>query len=241
MTAHGATAAGLHEQLLEAIGADLAAGELSPGMVLPIEALEERYGVSRTVVREAVKVLQQLGIVTSRRRVGISIQPSTQWEALNPYVIRWRLAGPTRVAQLREISELRTGVEPVAASLAARRATSQQCQTLVNAAGGMLVTGHRGDLQPYLEHDIVFHTTLLAASGNAAFASLAPLVAEALSGRTQHDLMPARPLPEAMRWHREVADAIAAGDPRLAEEGMRCIVREAQEATDPELASSHDS
>lgn len=240
MTPREPAGTGLHERLLAAIGADLASGDLAPGTVLSIEAFEERYGVSRTVVREAVKVLQQLGIVSSRRRVGISVLPADQWEALSPYVIRWRLEGSQRLAQLREISELRSGVEPVAAALAARRATDEQRLALVTAAGGMTVTGRRGDLEPYLDHDVVFHTTLLAGSGNGAFASLAPLVAEALRGRTHHNLMPARPLPEAIVWHREVAEAIASGDSEVAEDRMRRIVREAASAIDPGLdAADH--
>lgn len=76
-----AAPAGLHSQILDALGADLASGALAPGQVLSSERLEERYGVSRTVVREAVRVLEQLGIVHSRRRVGISIRPQQEWEA----------------------------------------------------------------------------------------------------------------------------------------------------------------
>lgn len=227
-----ATAAGLHGQMLDALGADLASGALAPGDVLSIDRLEERYGVSRSVVREAIRVLEQLGIVSSRRRVGISVRPPSQWAALSPYVIRWRLAGPGRLDQLREIGELRTGTEPVAAALAARRATDEQRATLLAAASGMLVTGTAGDLDAYLAHDVTFHTTLLEASGNAAFASLAPIVAEALKGRTHHHLMPARPVADAIRWHREIAEAVTIGDAAAAERHARSIVAEAQGAVD---------
>jgi len=230
---HMSTTDGLHGQMLDAVGADLASGELAPGAVLSIDRLEQRYGVSRTVVREAVRVLEQLGIVRSRRRVGVTIRPAAEWAALSPYVIRWRLAGPQRLDQLREIGELRLGVEPLAAALAATRANPEQRATLVTAAGGMLVNGTQGDLTTYLEHDVRFHTTLLEASGNAAFASLSPLVAEALSGRTRHDLMPPKPLPEAIRWHRDVAEAVTLGDAEAAERTMRLIVAEARDAVDP--------
>ena len=223
---------GLHHSVLTQIGADLTSGTLAAGDVCSMEQLEGRYGVSRTVVREVVKVLESLGVVTSRRRVGVTIQPESAWEALSPVIIRWRLEGPQRLAQLREVSELRRGVEPQAARLAAQRATPEQATRLREAAEGMAATGPEGDLQAYLAHDIVFHQTLLEASGNALLSGFAPFVAEALTGRTEHDLMPEIPEQGAIDWHAEVARAIASGHPDLAEETTRRIVTEAQDAMD---------
>ena len=96
----------------------------------------------------------------------------------------------------------------------------------------MAQTGPKGELSAYLEHDIVFHRTLLEASGNALLAGFAPFVAEALTGRTDHDLMPDIPEQGAIDWHVEVAAAIADGHPELAEETTRRIVTEAQAAMD---------
>ncbi len=221
---------GLHAQVLARLGEDLTRGEIAPGAVLSMEKLEDRYAVSRTVVREVVKVLESLGVVTSRRRVGVTVQPPAAWEALSPLVVRWRLAGPGRADQLRELSELRRGIEPIAAALAAVRATDAQVAALGEAAVGMSVTGPRGDLRSYLAHDVAFHEVLLAASGNGALASLAPLVAEALTGRTEHRLMPSRPEVAAIRWHAAVAEAVAFRDAARAESVMRTIVDEAQGA-----------
>ena len=114
---------GLHEQVLAKIGPDLVEGVLVPGQVLRIEGLEARYGVSRTVIREVVKVLESLQIVSSRRRVGVRVRPRREWNLFDPRIIRWRLDGPGRAEQLRLLSELRHGIEPVAAQLAARHAT----------------------------------------------------------------------------------------------------------------------
>ena len=104
---------GLHHSVLTRIGADLTTGRLAAGDVFSMEQIEARYGVSRTVVREVVKVLESIGVASSRRRVGVTIQPESSWEALSPVIIHWRLEGPQRLAQLREVSELRRGVEPV--------------------------------------------------------------------------------------------------------------------------------
>lgn len=223
-------AGGLHADVLDRLGPDLLWGELSGVGDLRLELVETRYGVSRTAAREVVRVLEAMGVVSSRRRVGLTVRPRSAWNALDPRLIRWRLAGPERAAQLRSLSQMRTAVEPVAAGLAARYATPAQCGDLTAAVIGMSVTGQAEDLEAYLAHDVVFHRTLLVASGNELFASLAGVVAEVLAGRTHHHLMPARPEPAAIRLHGDVATAVAAGDPPAAEGAMRAILAEAAEA-----------
>ena len=220
----------LHAGVLEQLGTDLVAGALAGVSDLRLELLEERYGVSRTVAREVVRVLEAMGVVRSRRRVGITILPRAEWNALDPRLIRWRLAGDERADQLRALSELRAAVEPVAASLAARHATPEQSGELTAAVIGMSVTGQAGDLDAYLAHDIRFHAVVLQASANPLFASLTEVIAEVLTGRTHHHLMPSRPEPAAIRLHGDVAEAIAAADPRRADEAMREILAEALEA-----------
>jgi DNA-binding FadR family transcriptional regulator len=223
-------ATGLHEHVLNRLGPDLVGGDLAHAADLRLELLEDRYGVSRSVAREAVRVLESMGVVSSRRRVGITIRPRADWNALDPRLIRWRLAGPERATQLRFLSELRRGIEPVAAALAASHATPQQCGELTGAVIGMSVTGQARDLDAYLGHDIRFHRVLLEASSNEMLASLAGVVAEVLTGRIHHRLMPERPNPVAIRLHGDVAEAIAASDGPRAEQAMRAILTEAQEA-----------
>lgn len=220
----------LHTRVLDRLGSELTSGAVAVGSTFSTESLMERYGVSRTIAREALKVLEQNGVVTSRRRVGVTVRPVTEWAALSPLVVRWWLDSPERPRQLRELSELRSGIEPVAAGLAAIRATDAQRSAISAAVMGMSLTGPKGDLESYLEHDIAFHRTVLEASGNAGLASLAPLVGEALSGRTHHDLMPSVPEPKAIRWHFGVAEAIALGDSAEAMRVMRSIVSEALDA-----------
>ncbi len=223
---------GLHEQVLAKIGPDLVEGVLVPGQVLRIEGLEARYGVSRTVIREVVKVLESLQIVSSRRRVGVRVRPRREWNLFDPRIIRWRLDGPGRAEQLRLLSELRHGIEPVAAQLAARHATPEQCGKLTGAVIGMTVTGKAGDLEAYLAHDVTFHQVLLEASGNEMFAALAPVAAEVLTGRTHYDLMPASPSVAAIRQHGDVAQAVAGGSPEQARRAMDDILDESMDAMD---------
>ena len=226
VTRTGGTA-GLHAGLLEKLGRLIADGDLAEGQVLRTEELEEHYAVSRTVAREAIRVLESMGLVTSRRRVGVTVTPRAQWNVFDPMLIRWRLAGGGRADQLRSLSELRAGFEPAAARYAATRATPEQCGILTGAVMDMAVHGRAGDLQPYLEADILFHRTLLEASGNEMLAALADVVAEVLSGRTLHGLMPATPEPGAIRLHADVAQAVQARDADAAHRAMSEIITEA--------------
>ncbi|MBC7549858.1 MAG: FadR family transcriptional regulator [Cellulomonas sp.] len=221
---------GLHEQVLARLGPALVSGELTEGSVLTIDDLARQYGVSRTVARDVVKVLESLQLVTTRRRVGITVRPRTDWNAFDPRLIRWQLAGPDRTRQLRALSELRNAVEPTAAALAALRANPEQCGRMTAAVIGMSITGRQGDLEAYLQHDVAFHCALLQASGNDMFAALASVVGEVLAGRTHHDLMPAHPEPAAIRLHGDIAEAVAAGDSARAERATRAIMDEAKEA-----------
>jgi DNA-binding FadR family transcriptional regulator len=218
----------LHERVLSRLGPAIVGGEPAPGQVLRLEQLESRYGVSRTVVREVVKVLESMNVVTSRRRVGVTVLPRSHWNLFDPRMIHWRLAGDDRASQLASLSDLRAGIEPVAACLAARNATPEQCGRLTAAVIGMSVSARGEDVEEYLSHDTDFHQAVLQGSGNEMFAGLAQVVAEVLSGRS-HRPQTAQPEPEAIRLHADVADAIQAGDASRAERAMRAIVGDAGE------------
>lgn len=231
MAAKNHTTSGLHGSVLDGLGILITSGQLPPAHILRIEQLEHRFGVSRSVIREAIRVLESMGLLTSRRRVGVTVAPRSAWHLFDPRIIRWRLDGDDRDQQLRSLQQLRRGVEPVAAGLAARHATPEQCGTLTGAVMQMAVHGRSGDLAAYLDADILFHATLLEASGNEMLAALTDVVAEVLTGRTHHHLMPDHPEPAAIRWHAEVAQAVQSGDCQAAERAMRDILQEATRAT----------
>lgn len=217
----------LHDNVLAAIGAEIVSGALAPGQVITLDGISDRHRVSRSVAREAIRVLESMGMVASRRRVGITIQPVERWNVFDPMVIRWRLESGDRAAQLVSLSELRRGFEPTAAALAARRADPHQCRIMAAAVSDMVMHGRSGDLESYLLADKVFHRTLLAASGNEMFRALNGVVAEVLAGRTHHGLMPETPNPAAIALHDEVARAIRLRDEEGAERAMRAIIDEA--------------
>ncbi|MEU1275426.1 FCD domain-containing protein [Streptomyces sp. NPDC005799] len=214
---------GLHGRVLDTLGPAITAGEYPPGSVLRTDELAQRFDVSRSVMREAVRVLESMHLVESRRRVGVTVRPEAEWNVYDPQVIRWRLAGADRPRQLRSLTVLRSAVEPVAAALAARNASAQQCAELTQCALGMVANSRGHKLEEYLVHDVAFHRVILAASGNEMFARLGDVVAEVLSGRTHHDVMFEDPDPAAVTLHVQVAEAVRAGDAARAEELTREI------------------
>ncbi|MFI8932871.1 FadR/GntR family transcriptional regulator [Streptomyces sp. NPDC053474] len=227
-----AQAPGLHARVLDSLGPSITGGEYPPGSVLRTDELAQRFEVSRSVMREAVRVLESMHLVASRRRVGVTVLPAAEWNVYDPQVIRWRLAGADRPRQLRSLTVLRSAVEPVAAGLAARHATAEQCAALTEYALGMVATSRGQQLDAYLVHDIAFHRTVLNASGNEMFARLGDVVAEVLTGRTQHDVMFEDPDPAAVTLHVRLAEAVREGDPARAEALTREIAEGALQELD---------
>ncbi len=216
----------VYDGVLAELGPRIVDGSLPEGAVITLEWLGQEYGVSRTVAREVAQVLASMNIVEMRRRTGIRVRPREEWDSYAPAVVRWRLDGAGRAEHLHELAQLRTAVEPHSAALAASRADTAAGAELVRLAHAMEAAGAEGDLRTFLEHDVAFHRLLLRLSGNVMFARLADVVEEVLRGRTEHDLMPAEPKPEARRLHLMVAEAVAAGDAGVAQAAMTAICTE---------------
>lgn len=214
----------LRNMVLDTLGREICSGAIGPDSIFTTESVEDRFQVSRPVVREALRALEALGLVVSKRRVGVRVQPLTQWNVYDLQVIRWRLAGPSRVAQLRSLTELRGAIEPAAARLAAMRAPLNQASELVGLAGRLWAAGREGDTERFLQLDREFHALVLEMSGNEMFAQLHHLVDEVLSGRTHYGLMPQYPAHEALQMHVDIATAIQAGNADKAAAAMIAIM-----------------
>lgn len=208
-----------HSDVLDQIGRRIANGDLVPATVMTLADLEAEYEASRTVIRETVRVLESIGMVQSRRRVGITVCPTEDWDWFDAHLIRWNLTGPKRKAQLETLMELRIAVEPTAARLAASRASRAQGEELVRLAVEMESLGEclRGRSAEYLADDMAFHTLLLDSSGNRMFNTLAKPVRETLRGRVELGLMPAKPIDASLRGHVYAAQAVLDRDPDAAE------------------------
>ncbi len=212
------------------LGADIVAGILRPGDGFTLQGLIDRFAVSRTVAREAMRLLEEMSLVAARPRVGITVLPPDAWDRFNPRLIRWRLDSPHRDEQLRSLTELREAVEPAAARLAAERATPAERERLVRLAHDLRDAATTIDGAALARIDIDYHTALLAASHNEMFAALTGAVAEVLDGRIRLGLQPSPPEADALDLHLLLARSVADGDRAAAERHARALVHEVRDA-----------
>src|SRR5918997_449134 len=212
---------GLHREVVHQLGLLVLGDGTAPGATLPDEtALSARFGVSRTVVREAIKVLASKGLVETRPKVGTQVRPRRYWNLLDSDVLAWRYeAGPDE-GFLEDISEVREIIEPPAAALAAERATPDEvaeilawCDRMNDAAAD--------DGDDYIDADMAFHTAILDACDNDLLAQLSDTITMALRlSRRLTVSVPGSSL-AAMPAHWAVARAISDHEPRAAESAMR--------------------
>lgn len=226
----------MHARVADDLGTRIAGYELPAGSVISLAEVATRYGVSRTVARETIRLLESLGMVTARRRVGITVAVESDWQVLNPRVIAWRLQGPGREAQLRSLTELRAAVEPTAARLAATHADERDVALLVELANCLTDLGSRGlgATEEYLATDVRFHQTLLRCSGNEMLAKLDGVVEAVLAGRHRLGLTPPYPVREVMEHHDTTARAIRERMPDAAETCCRILVNRIRRELDPQ-------
>ena len=164
--------------LLEAVGKSIVAGRFDSNP-FPTEAdLAKQYAVSRSVTREAVKMLTAKGLLAARPRKGTTVQPSRAWNLFDPDVLRWMMERNFSLELLRYFNELRHAIEPMAAALAAQSATPEGIAR-VKAAYQRMLDAETGRDEP-LEADTAFHIAILEASNNPFYAQLGDMVSIAL-------------------------------------------------------------
>jgi len=220
----------LHGKVAHEIGRQVVSGAIAEGALLPREAeLAERLSVSRQAVREALKVLAAKGLVTSRRRTGTSVLPRSLWNLLDPDVLAWHPVECLPPEFFSDLVELRRVIEPVAAELAAARATPDG----IGAIGTALEQMRRAidDRPAFINADVSFHSAICTASGNVLFDRLGgvfgPLLRAsfAMQGRVRtRDMTSADTLP----GHVAIYEAIAARDPALARSAMEALLSRAE-------------
>ena len=208
------------------LGVAVVIGTYSEKNPFPVEAeLCRQFGASRSVLREAVKMLTAKGLLGARPRQGTWVQPEANWNLLDPDVLSWMLERKFSPTLLIEFTEIRLAVEPIGASLAARVAGPKE-KAAVRAAIERMEAAERGDDDP-LESDIAFHVAVLHASGNKFFAQLSDFIATALRFSIRTTNRYKGVARASVADHKKVADAVIAGKPAAAQEAMRRLIQEA--------------
>jgi DNA-binding FadR family transcriptional regulator len=221
---------------LDLLGEAIVAGRYAPGSTLPPEPLlGDELGVSRTVVREAVKSLVAKGLLSTGPKVGTRVLPADQWNWFDQSVVHWHTRVGLSHEFLRDLQELRRVVEPAAVRIAAERATADDLAEIETAFAGMKhAIEHGGD---YVTHDLRFHQGLLRACHNRMLVQMSKALGALL--RTSFELSTAKPdgPSQSLRLHRNVLDAVIARDPGAAERAALVLIDGAYEDMQEVLAS----
>lgn len=196
------TGTGVHASLADEIGLRIVRGDYPPGSILPNEAQwTETFAVSRSAVREAIKILMAKGLLSSRPKVGSRVEPRERWNLLDRDVLGWYAKSPDKAAFLRTVQEFRYIIEPEATAFAAMRRSDEQMAEISKACEDM---GSAPTLMERTRADTRFHVAILQASGNELLVPLGALIESALgqlfnfTGREDRDLRHAQKLHEAI-------------------------------------------
>jgi len=220
----GSRGRGLHGQLVQQLGQMIVSGDLGADRPLVPEEIGQRFEVSRTVVRESLRVLEAKGLVSARPNVGTRVRPVSDWNLLDPDIIEWRAFGPQRDDQRRELNELRWTIEPLAARLAAghgREEVQQRLSDMVEIMGHAL---DQGDALTFSRADTEFHGLLIQLAGNRMLEHLSGIVGSALQVSGGPATGCDRPNDNSLAHHARIVDALASGDGAAAETAMRQLL-----------------
>ncbi|KIF67504.1 GntR family transcriptional regulator [Streptomyces sp. AcH 505] len=220
----GSRGRGLHGQLVQQLGQMIVSGDLGADRPLVPEEIGQRFEVSRTVVRESLRVLEAKGLVSARPNVGTRVRPVSDWNLLDPDIIEWRAFGPQRDDQRRELSELRWTIEPLAARLAAGHGREDVQQRLVDMVE---IMGHalaQADTVTFARADAEYHSLLIQLAGNRMLEHLSGIVCAALQVSGGPVSGCDRPTDASLAHHARIIDALGSGDANAAESAMRQLL-----------------
>jgi DNA-binding FadR family transcriptional regulator len=230
---------GLHGTVVHEIGVRIIRGDLPPGEPLPNEEeLGANLAVSRTVLREAIKVLAAKRLVESRPKTGTRVLERSDWNLLDPDVLAWQFEAGLSPGFLRDTLELRGLIEPGAARLAALRATDEEIEQLAEACAQM-ADAAAGDLDTWLEPDLRFHALLLQASHNELLEHMSVLIGSVLRLLFTFSSRPPQTFVRATPLHAAIVDAIDTRDPDAAELAVLRLLEDTERNVERALAEPY--
>jgi DNA-binding FadR family transcriptional regulator len=217
----------LHRNVMRILLADMVAGVFAEGAKLPKETdLVEQFSVSRGVVRESLRSLEERGVIAVRHGSGATVCPQRDWDILDGDVLAAVLEQPGSTGVLREFLESRRILEVQAAMLAAERASDDDIARLGEAMARIQAAAERNgstraaeDL--YHQADLDFHGCLLDATANRVLAQMVRPIRQALEEARRALAHPESRAGRALPEHQAIYDAIAARDPEAAGAAMR--------------------
>lgn len=221
------TARNLHGHVVQMLGQRIVSGAIKQGEVLPPEAtMAEEMDVSRTSLREAMKVLSAKGLVEARPKVGTRVRDARFWNQLDADVLAWRCNSMPTADFVQKLSEMREIIEPAAAASAARHRSVTQLKRMQTALEAM---ESAPDPEAWTSADIDFHEAILAATSNELLISLFSVIETALSSYFTMSALTAVNFKYSLPQHRAVFQAIRDKEPEVAQKAMLKVISDTRE------------
>ena len=206
---------GLPARIAGDIGRRITLGELKVGDTLPKEAdMLAGLGVSRTTLREALKILSTKGFIEAKPRLGTRVRAAEHWNTLDPVVLSWQGDADDQEALAEELFEIRLSIEPLAARLAARRGSAREHAQI--RAAYLRMAEERAGLEEAIEADIDFHLQIFQAAHNRFLLPVASVIRAALSISIPKTMAASGGFGQSLAQHEAILVAIEARDEETA-------------------------
>jgi GntR family galactonate operon transcriptional repressor len=228
---------GVHGETVHEIGRRIVGGKLKPGDLLPEAELIAELDVSRTVLREAIKVLSAKGLVEARPRIGTKVSARVHWRLMDPDVLAWQSETGLDEPFLRNLAEVRYVIEPAATRLAAQRATEEEADLIEEAYRQM--EAHIVHSEAFVAADMQFHFGILAACHNEILEQMSSAIGEALETSRVVTIEVPGSAAAHLPLHKAVVEAIRERDPDAAERAMRKLIERVQSDIDRYFREIH--
>ncbi|MDV7141825.1 FadR/GntR family transcriptional regulator [Tropicimonas sp. TH_r6] len=209
----------LSAQVSRELGRKIVSGHYRPGDLLEDEAaLADRYRVSRSVIRDAVKVLVGKGLLEVRRGIGTRVRNRNNWGLLDDDVLAWHQAAPPNPDLLRQLMDIRRVIEPKAARWAAELGSEEAHAEIAASQDSM--EQEKGSIEDYIIADARFHRALLRSAGNDFLRAMEGVIFTALLNSIRLTNKDPRDNAASIPFHRAITDAVLARDGDSAEASM---------------------
>lgn len=206
----------LHVQVAREMARKILSAELDQNEIIPSEkSLCEQFDVSRTALREAIKLLTSKGLLESKPKVGTRVRSRDNWNFLDSQLLDWVDDLGDNEIVYREFLALRRAIEPAAAALAAKNATAEQRILLSSTFQEMDFISKNFDADRWTAVDAQFHRLIFLSTGNSFYLPFANIFATMFNSFIGHSSEAGG---TCIKEHRAIYTAIMAGDAQKARE-----------------------
>lgn len=228
----------LSTQIARELGRRIVAKNYAPGDLIEDEnALSAKYNVSRSVIRDAVKILVGKGLLEVRRGIGTRVRARDQWGLLDDDVLAWHQSAPVSPEFLNQLLDVRRIIEPAAARWAAERADDASRQKILEATERM--EQEKGSIEDFIMADALFHRAILRAADNEVLRSMEGIIFSALLSSIRLTNRDPRDNARSVPFHRDVANAIMERNGDLAEARMSDHLEDARRQLNERLSAEN--